>query len=194
MGRASGFIGHDALGCGNNGDTQAAENPGQLVRAGVNAQAGLADAAKAGNDLLLAAVILQGNADDALGAVVDELEALNIALVQQDLRNGLLHVGSGNVDSGMLGAVRVADAGEHIRNGICDVHDSLPPFRVTGNACISGKVSKVGSLGPVGPLPVVRASCVSFASAARRKLTHFAALPLQRKRDKSLSLWVRTLK
>jgi hypothetical protein len=122
MGRTSGLIGHDALGRGNNGDTQAAQDPGQLVCAGIDAQAGLADAAQAGDDLLLAGVVLQGNADDALGAVVDELEALDIALVQQDLSNALFHVGSGDVDGLMLGAVRVADAGEHIRNGICDMH------------------------------------------------------------------------
>ena len=28
----------------------------------------------------------------------------------------------------MLGVVRVADAGEHIRNGIRDVHEYLPPL------------------------------------------------------------------
>ena len=34
---------------------------------------------------------------DALGAVVDDLEGLDVALVQQDLGDGLLHLGSGPV-------------------------------------------------------------------------------------------------
>src|SRR5699024_6132203 len=93
MGRAGGLVGHDALGRGHDGNAQAAENAGQLVSTGIDTQAGLGDAAQAGDNLLLAGVVLQGNADNALGAVVDELEVLDIALVQQDLRDGLLHVG-----------------------------------------------------------------------------------------------------
>ena len=136
MSRASGLVGHDALGRGDDGDAKAAQDLGQLVRAGVNAQAGLADAAETGNDLLLAGVVLQGDADDALGAVVDELEALDIALVQENLSDALLHVGSGDVDGLMLGAVRVADAGQHIRNGVCDVHGMFSSsFEVTALRC-----------------------------------------------------------
>ena len=123
MGRAGGLVGHDALGRGHDGNAQAAENAGQLVSTGIDTQAGLGDAAQAGDNLLLAGVVLQGNADNALGAVVDELEVLDIALVQQDLRDGLLHVGRRHVHGVMLGVVRVADAGEHIRNGIRNVHD-----------------------------------------------------------------------
>src|SRR5699024_2625825 len=112
----------DALGSGNDSDAQAAQYAGQLVRAGIDAETGLADTTQAGENLLLAGVVLQGDTDDTLGAVVDELEALDIALVQQDLSNALLHVGSRNVDGFMLGVVRVADAGEHIRNRIGDMH------------------------------------------------------------------------
>ena len=54
-------------------------------------------------------------------------------------------VGRGDVHGVMLGVVRVADAGEHIRNGISDVHDVYPPIRVTGRARISGKVSQLGN-------------------------------------------------
>ena len=38
--------------------------------------------------------------------IVDELEALDIALVQQNLSNALFHVGGGDVDGLMLGAGR----------------------------------------------------------------------------------------
>ena len=122
------LVGHDALGCGHDGDTQAAQHPGQLLGAGIHAQAGLGHPAQVGDDLLLAGLdVLQGDADDALGPVADGLEVLDIALVQQNLGDGLLHVGSGDIHGVMLGVVRVADAGEHIRNGIGDLHETLPP-------------------------------------------------------------------
>ncbi len=64
------LVGHDALRSGNDGNTQALQDMGQLVSAGINAQAGLRDAAQAGNDLFLAGLsVLQGNADDTLSAV-----------------------------------------------------------------------------------------------------------------------------
>ena len=70
--RTSSLIGHDALGSGNDGNAQATQDTGQLVGTGVDAQAGLGDAAKAGDDLL-AAIVLQSDADGALSAVVDQL-------------------------------------------------------------------------------------------------------------------------
>ena len=123
MGRAGGLVSHDALGRGHNGNAQAMQNPGQLVSTGIDTQAGLGDTAQAGDDLLLAGIVLQGDADDALGTIVDELEVLDIALIQQDLRDGLLHIGRGDVHGVMLGVVRVADTGQHIRNGIGDLHE-----------------------------------------------------------------------
>ena len=88
MGLAGRFVSHDALGSGYDGDTQAAQNLGQLVRAGIHPQAGLGHAAQTGDDLLLTGAILQSDADDTLSAVVDELEVLDIAFIQQDLRPG----------------------------------------------------------------------------------------------------------
>ena len=79
---ASLLIGHDALGRGNDGDAQATENLGQLVGAGIDTQAGLGDAAETGNDLLLIAQVLQGDLDDALVAVLNELVGLNVALLE----------------------------------------------------------------------------------------------------------------
>ena len=77
MGLTGLLVGHDALGRGHNGNAQAAEHLGQLFRAGIDAQAGLGHPAQAGDDLLLAGLqILQGDADHALGTVVDDLEVL----------------------------------------------------------------------------------------------------------------------
>ena len=76
---AGSAVGHDALGRGNDGDAEALQHAGQLVSAGVHPQTGLGNAAEAGDDLLLAGEVLEGNPDDALGAVLDDLEGLDIA-------------------------------------------------------------------------------------------------------------------
>ena len=68
--------------------------------------------------------------NDALSTIVNDLIALDIALIQQDLSNALLHVGGGNINGVVLGAVGVADAGQHIRNRIGDMHNKSSYFRV----------------------------------------------------------------
>ena len=60
--------------------------------------------------------------NNALGTIVNDLIALDIALIQQDLSNALLHVGGGNVNGVVTGTVGVADTGQHIGNRISDVH------------------------------------------------------------------------
>ena len=107
-----------------------AEHAGQLVGAHIDAQAGLGDAAQAGDNLFLARVVLQGDVDDTLGSVLHHLEVLDIALIQQNLSDALLHVGGGNINGVVLGVVGVADAGQHIRNRIGDMHNKSSYFRV----------------------------------------------------------------
>ena len=77
--RASSLVGHDALGSGYDRNTKATQHAGQLVGAHIDAQAGLGHAAQAGDDLLLAGVVLQGDADGALSTVVNDLEGLDVA-------------------------------------------------------------------------------------------------------------------
>ena len=48
---ASLLVGHDALGSGDDSDTQATEHAGQLIGANIDAQAGLADTAQASDCL-----------------------------------------------------------------------------------------------------------------------------------------------
>ena len=74
------------------------------------------------DDLFLAGKVLQLDADDALGAVFDDLIGLDVALVEQDLRDGLLQVGSGHIDALVLCRVCIPDTGQHIGNGISDLH------------------------------------------------------------------------
>ena len=129
MSCASSLVGHDALGSGYDRDTEALEDLGQLVCTCVNAQTGLGDTAKTLDGLLLAGEILEGDADDALDAVVDDLEALDVAFVQKDLGYRFLHLRCGDIDSFMLRYTSVSDAGQHICNGVCDLHNLFSFFR-----------------------------------------------------------------
>ena len=122
MACASSLVSHDALGRGNNCDAETLQDSGQLVSAGVDTQAGLGDTAQAADDLFLAGKVLQLDADDALGAVLDDFVALDVAFVEQDLCDGLLQVGSGHIDGLVLCRVCIADARQHIGNGISDLH------------------------------------------------------------------------
>ena len=125
--RASSLVGHNALGGGDDGNTEATEHAGQFICADVNAETGLADTAKAGDDLVLA-IVLQGDVDRALGTIVNDLIALDVALVQQNLSDALLHVGSRDINGVVLCTVGVADAGQHIRNRIGDMHGKSSYF------------------------------------------------------------------
>ena len=116
------LVGHDALGGGDDGDAESLQDAGQLVGAGVHTQAGLGDALEALDGLLLAGEILEGDTDDALGAVLDQLVGLDVAFGQQDLSDGLLHLGSGDVNSVVLGGAGIADTGQHVGDGVGDLH------------------------------------------------------------------------
>ena len=129
---ASLLIGHNTLGSGNDGDTQALQDAGQLLGASIDAQTGLRNAAQAGNNLLLLSQVLQGDVDDALVAIVNDGVGLDVALVQQDLSNSLLQVGSRNINSFVLCRVSVPDSGQHICYGIGDLHVNILLLEVTG--------------------------------------------------------------
>ena len=138
---ASLLVGHNALGSGNDGDAQTLENLGQLIGAGVDTQAGLGNTLQPGEGRLLLAQILQGDVNDALVAVVLQREGLDVALIQQNLGNGLLQVGSGDIHGFVLCAVRIADAGQHVCYGIGDLHVYILLIEVTGFTRGDPKVS-----------------------------------------------------
>ena len=73
-------------------------------------------------DLFRLAQILQGDEDDALVAIILDSVGLDVALVYQDLCNGLLQVRSRNIHSVVLCRIRIPDAGQHICYGIGDLH------------------------------------------------------------------------
>ena len=75
---------------------------------------------------------VQGDVNDALVAIVNQLEGLDVALVQQDLSNSLLQVGSRDIHGFVLRRVRVTDSGQHICYGIGDLHVNILLLEVTG--------------------------------------------------------------
>ena len=66
--------------------------------------------------------VLQGDVDHALFAILFDGIGLDIAFVEQDLRDVLLQVGSGNINGFVLCRIRVPDTGQHICYGIGDLH------------------------------------------------------------------------
>jgi hypothetical protein len=68
------------------------------------------------NNLLLAGSVLEGNTNDALLAVLNDLEILNITFLEKDLSDGLLEVGCGNIYRFMLSVVSISNSGKHICN------------------------------------------------------------------------------
>ena len=85
------YTSHDASRRGNDGNAEAAEHLGKLLCAGIDTQAGLGYALEAGDGLLAAVHILERDADDALRVALERLKRLDIAFVEQDLGNCLLH-------------------------------------------------------------------------------------------------------
>ena len=73
------LVSHQALGSGNNGNSQAAQHLGQVFAAGIDAQTGFGDPLESGNDGLLFAVdILERDLDLPLQAVIDLFDRLLI--------------------------------------------------------------------------------------------------------------------
>src|SRR5688500_12621324 len=125
---------HDAARSGQDARTEAAEYGRHFGASEIHAAPGAADALDAGNHFFAARSVLQKNADDLprrgrLGRLrrffVDELEALDVAFVFEDLRDLNLQLGRGHIDSGVLRNDGVAKAREHIGNRICHLLFSL---------------------------------------------------------------------
>ena len=79
-------VGHYALGRGDDGHTEAVHDLGQRLAAAVDAQAGAAHALDALDDRA-AGVVLEGDFEFGLAAVVLQGEAVDVALVLQHLRD-----------------------------------------------------------------------------------------------------------
>src|SRR5690606_19713032 len=91
------LVRHQAFGRGQPGDAEPAQYPRDLVPAGVDAPARLADALQPRNDPLLVGAVLEVQPHDALLAVIDDAVIADEAFLFQNARQLFLHVGSGHV-------------------------------------------------------------------------------------------------
>src|SRR5262249_48298883 len=114
-------VGHHALRSGHDGDTETVHDSRQVVAPLVHAQAGRGDAF----DLLdhwLAGVVLQPDLELRLAFLLTNRESVDVALVLQHLRDRYLDLRGGNADGGLANRLGVADAGQHVGNGIGHAH------------------------------------------------------------------------
>ena len=66
--------------------------------------------------------LIEGKKYRTLKDVLVTMNPADIALVLEDLRNGDLQLGRGNIHGGVAGIVRISDTGEHISDRISDLH------------------------------------------------------------------------
>jgi hypothetical protein len=110
-----------ALGRGDDGDAETVHDARDVVPALVDPQSRARDAL----DLLdhgLAGVVLEADLDQRLAVDLAQREVLDVALVLQDLGDGLLHLRCRHHHAHLLGGLRVADARQHVGNGITHAH------------------------------------------------------------------------
>src|SRR3569832_1734881 len=123
--RASLADGHHATERGHDGDAEAGLHLRDVVAALVDAQAGPAHALDALDDRA-AGVVLERDFKFALVAVLLDLEAVDVALVLQDLGDRDLDVRGRHADRGLRHHLRIADARQQVGNGITHAHGISP--------------------------------------------------------------------
>src|SRR5687768_4331787 len=118
--------GHDSLARADDDDAEAAQHARDLGLAGVDAEAGLADPLEPGHDRRLAVDVLQLEAELLLRARALLADVGDEALVTEDARDLALGPRRRHDHLEVTRPRGVADAGEHVRDGIGDVHRNLP--------------------------------------------------------------------
>src|SRR5690606_35095165 len=117
-------IGHHAAGRGNDGHAQAVHDLRDGRTALVDTQDGARDAFDALDDRT-AGVVLEGDLEDRLGRVADDLETIDVAFVLQHGSNGYLQLGGGHADRRLVDLLRVAHAGQHVGDGIAHAQEDF---------------------------------------------------------------------
>src|SRR4028119_1382925 len=125
-------VGEQSMGRGDDRHSEAAEHLGQVRRLRVHAEAGLADAAYAGDGALTVRAVLQSDgqrgADLALRGVLHPPGG-DVALLLQDLGHTGLELARRHADLVVEGLVAVAHTREHVRDRIGHRHGRAFPFR-----------------------------------------------------------------
>src|SRR5918995_1935162 len=118
-------VGQQTLARRDDRDAQAAEHARQAGGLGVHPQAGLADAADAGDRALTVAAVLEGDrqraADGALGGL-GHLERGGVALLLEDLGEAGLQLAVGHGHRVVVRLVGVAQTGQHVCDRVSHRH------------------------------------------------------------------------
>src|SRR5258706_8087413 len=114
-------IGHHALGRGDDRHAEPVHDARDIVAALVDAQARARDALEL-LDHGLAGVVLEADFDPRLAVEVAHREVLDVALVLQDLGDGLLHLRCRHQNADLFRGLGVADARQHVGDGITHAH------------------------------------------------------------------------
>src|SRR5690606_14546981 len=121
-------VGEKTAGGGQDGDTKAAENLGELRRLRVHAEARLRDALDARDRALALRAVLQRDGEGLADAGVSLLVAGDVALLLEDRGDVLLQLARRQRHLVVVRRVRVAQTGQHICDRVCHGHMSVPLF------------------------------------------------------------------
>src|SRR5262245_51539765 len=145
----------DALRRGQDADPETAAHRGDVVLPHVDPQARTAHAADAGDDGPPALVVAEADAQHGERLLVDQCGVRQVALLDQHPCDGLLVPGPRHVDARLAGAGAVADAREHVGDGIGH-HERITswPSRAPGSVpCAQGCGGRSGTCGTGGRRP-----------------------------------------
>src|ERR1700733_147397 len=118
--------GHHAARRGQNIDAETAQHLGNFLAADIDAAPGPRNALDPRYHRHVAGRVFQIDADTALGAFVGQLEVDDEAFFLQDARDLHFELGGRHVHFGMARRLRVANARQHVGDGIGDGHVSSP--------------------------------------------------------------------
>src|SRR5262245_28388546 len=115
-------VGHQSTRGGNDGGAHAAHHLRDGGLADVHATARRAHPANAGDDGGVVRGVAQVDPQGVAPFALDHLEIVDVALLHEHLRDLGLETRNGDVHLALLGADRVAHAGQEVRYGITDCH------------------------------------------------------------------------
>src|SRR2546425_12020164 len=91
------FVGHDSSRSRQDGDSEAAQDAWDVVAAGIDAQARLADSLEVGDHALALRTVPECDLDSVLLRVFDDFEALDEAFALKDLHDLQFQLASGDL-------------------------------------------------------------------------------------------------
>src|SRR5574338_732169 len=118
-------VAHETSRRAHDGHAEAVLHARHLAALHVAPQAGRGDAAQLADDRRLV-VVLEVQPEHAVRAVIEDLEIRDVVVVLQQPRELALELAHRHVHAPVARRAGVADAGQHVRYGICQAHRTLP--------------------------------------------------------------------